>query len=142
MEKTPPKRGWSPIYLRMDNEFEIFEGKNFKNLCKDIYERSEHKHEQLDLLIAELRPLVKNIDDAQQVVPLIQGYLEIGVRNDEQLVKLAQVVQRLQTTKAENGTGAILSEAEKEQLWKEVKEVTTEVATPIPDAHDILSNPK
>ncbi len=126
----------------MDNEFEVFEGKSFKNLCRDIYERSEHKHEQLDLLISELRPLVKNIDDAQQVVPLIQGYLEIGVRNDEQLVKLAQVVQRLQTSKVENGTGSVLSEAEKEQLWKEVKDVVTEVQTPIPDAHDVLATVK
>lgn len=126
----------------MDNEFEVFEGKSFKNLCRDIYERSEHKHEQLDLLISELRPLVKNIDDAQQVVPLIQGYLEIGVRNDEQLVKLAQVVQRLQTSKTENGTGSVLSEAEKEQLWKEVKDVVTEVQTPIPDAHDVLATVK
>lgn len=126
----------------MDNEFEVFEGKAFKDLCKDIYGRSENKHEQLDLLIAELRPLIKNIDDAQQVVPLIQGYLEVGVRNDEQLVKLAQVVQRMQTAKVEGGTGIALTEAEKEQLWKEVKEVTQEVNTPIPDAHDVIVTPK
>jgi len=140
--KDTPKRECSSIYLRMDNEFEIFEGKSFKNLCKDIYERSEHKHEQLDLLISELRPLVKSIDDAREVVPLIQGYFEIGVRNDEQLVKLAQVVQRLQAAKIEGGTGVILSEAEKEQLWKEVKEVAAEVQAPIPDAHDILLKEK
>lgn len=125
----------------MDNEFEVFEGKAFKELCKDIYDRSENKHEQLDLLISELRPMVRNIDDAQQIVPLIQGYLEISVRNDEQLVKLAQVVQRLQNAKVEGGTGSVLTEAEKEQLWKEVKEVTDEVKTPIPDAHDVVAEP-
>lgn len=131
------------IYLRMaDNDFEIFEGKSFKNLCSDIYDRSENKHEQLDLLISELRPMIRSIDDAQQIVPLIQGYLEISVRNDEQLVKLAQVVQRLQTSKMEGGSGPLLTEAEKEQLWKEVKEVTSEVQTPIPDAHDILEAAK
>ncbi len=122
----------------MDNEFEVFEGKSFQNLCKDIYERSDNKKEQLDLLIGELRPLVRNIDDAQQIVPLIQGYLEISVRNDEQLVKLAQVVQRLQNAKLEGGSGPLLSEAEKDQLWKEVQEVTNEVKTPIPDAHDVV----
>ena len=135
--KTPRNRGGIPIYLRMDNEFEIFEGKQFKELCKDIYDRSDNKKEQLDLLISELRPMVKNIDDAVQIVPLIQGYLEVSVRNDEQLVKLAQVVQRLQNAKVEGGTGSLLSEAEKEQLWQEVKAVTNEVKTPIPDAHDV-----
>ena len=121
-----------------DNEFEVFDGKPFKNLCKDIYDRSENKHEQLDLLISELRPLVRSIDDAQQIVPLIQGYLEISVRNDEQLVKLAQVAQRLQSVQLEKGGGALLSDAEKDALWKEVKEVAETVAVPIPDAHDIL----
>jgi len=125
-----------------DNDFEIFEGKSFKNLCNDIYDRSDNKHEQLDLLISELRPMVRSIDDAREVVPLIQGYLEISVRNDEQLVKLAQVVQRLQTAKMEGGTGQLLTEAEKEQLWKEVKDVTDEVKTPIPDAHDIIEAAK
>jgi len=124
----------------MDNDFEIFEGKSFKELCKDIYDRSDNKHEQLDLLISELRPLVKTVDDAREIVPLIQGYLEIGVRNDEQLVKLSQVVQRLQTAKLSSGTGGeLLTDAEKEQLWKEVKEVSIEVKTPIPDAHDIIA---
>jgi hypothetical protein len=127
----------------MDNDFEIFEGKSFKNLCGEIYDRSDNKKEQLDLLISELRPMVRSIDDAQQIVPLIQGYLEISVRNDEQLVKLAQVVQRLQATKVGEGAGALLSDAEKEQLWKEVKDVTNEVKTPIPDAHDVIAvNPQ
>lgn len=122
----------------MDNDFEIFEGKTFTSLCKDIYDRSDNKHEQLDLLISELRPLVKDVDDAIQVVPLIQGYLEVSVRNDEQLVKLSQVVQKLQNAKLVGGSGTILSDAEKEQLWQEVKAVTTEVKTPIPDAHDVV----
>ena len=122
----------------MDSDFEIFEGKSFKNLCKDIYDRSDNKKEQIDLLISELRPLVRNLDDAKEVVPLIQGYLEIGVRNDEQLVKLAQCVQKLQNAKEKAANGEILTEEEKDQLWKEVKEVSLEVKNPIPDAHDVL----
>lgn len=122
----------------MDSKFEVFPGKEFQDLCKDIYDRSDKKHEQIDLLIAELRPLIKSLDDAREAVPLIQGYMEIGVRNDEQLVKLAQVVQRLQNSKLEGGTGTILSEAEKDQLFKEVKDITIEVKNPLPDAHDIL----
>ena len=120
-------------------DFEIFDGKSFKNVCKDIYERSEQKKEAIDLLISELRPMVRSVDDAIQIVPLIHKYLEVGVKNDEQLVKLAQVAQKLQTAHTEGGMGALLSEAEKEQLWKEVKEVTTEVKTPIPDCHDVLN---
>lgn len=126
----------------MENDFEIFDGKSFKQLCNDIYDRSEQKKENLDLLISELRPLVRSLDDAVQVVPLIQGYLEIAVRNDEQLVKLAQVAQRLQTAQLEKGGGTLLSETEKEALWKEVKDAAKEVSEPIPSSSSLIPPPK
>lgn len=115
-----------------ENDFEIFDGKSFKDLCKDIYDRSDSKHDQLDLLISELRPYIRSLDDAMQVVPKIQGYLEISVKNDEQLVKLSQVVQRLQTAKLESGGNEILTDKEKEDLWQTVKSVAEEVRVPIP----------
>jgi hypothetical protein len=123
----------------VENDFEVFEGMSFKKVCKDIYDRSEQKKEAIDLLISELRPMVKNIDDAIQLVPLIHKYLEVGVKNDEQLVKLAQVSQKLATAQSEGKGGVLLSDAEKEQLWKEVKDATEEVKTPIPDCHDVLN---
>jgi hypothetical protein len=115
-----------------DNDFEIFDGKSFKHLCRDIYNRSDQKHENLDLLVSELRPLIRNIEDAIQLVPLIQGYLEIAVRNDEQLVKLATVAQKLQLAKTEKGGTELLTEAEKDALWKEVQDAASEVSMPIP----------
>ena len=115
-----------------DNDFEIFEGKSFKELCKDIYDRSEQKEDNLEILISELRGFIKTLDDALQIVPHIQKYFETGVKNDEQLVKLAAIVQRLQTSAMERGGGEILSDSEKEALWKEVKETASEVQKPIP----------
>jgi chaperonin GroEL (HSP60 family) len=111
----------------MIDDFELFEGKSFKDLCEDIYDRSEKKKDQLELLISELRPLVRNIEDAIQIVPQIQKYLEISVKNDEQLVKLAAIGQRLQATKIEKSGDGLLSEEEKDALWKEVQEVQHEV---------------
>lgn len=124
----------------MDNSFDVFPDKPFSSLCKDIYDRSVNKHEQLDLLISELRPMIRKIEDAQQLVPLIQGYLEISVRNDEQLVKLAQVVQRLQSTRLEKGgMGDLLTEAEKDALWKEVADMNKEVSQPVPSTSSMMA---
>ena len=120
------------LFIHMDTDFEIYDGKTFKDLCRDIYDRSEQKKDNIDLLISELRPYIKSLDDAVQMVPHIQGYLEIGVKNDEQLVKLAQVAQRLQTAKMEKGGDSLLSESEKEALMKEIKDVASEVKQPIP----------
>lgn len=108
----------------MDFDIEIFKGKNFSELMKDIYSNSSKKDRQINLLIAELKPLIKNIGDATVIVPLIKEYLEISVKNDEHLVKLAAVVQRLVATnnrvQAETGQSMILSEEEKKQLLTEL----------------------
>lgn len=112
----------------MDFDIEIFKGKKFSDLMKDIYANSSKKDRQINMLIGELRPLIKNIGDATVIVPLIKEYLEVSVKNDEHLVKLAAVVQRLVTTntkvQAETGTSWILSEEEKKQLMNELDSIT------------------
>lgn len=112
----------------MEFDIEIFKGKKFSDLMKDIYSNSSKKDRQINMLIGELRPLIKNIGDATVIVPLIKEYLEIGVKNDEHLVKLAAVVQRLVSTsnkvQAETGNSWMLSEEEKKQLLNELDSIT------------------
>jgi hypothetical protein len=111
----------------MDFDIEIFKGKSFSDLMKDIYSNSSKKDRQINMLIGELRPLIKNVGDATVIVPLIKEYLEVGVKNDEHLVKLAAVVQRLVSTsnrvQAETGNSWMLSEEEKKQLMGELDEI-------------------
>lgn len=76
-------------------DVELFEGKSLADLFKEIYDNSASKRQQIKDLIASLAPLVEGIGDATLLVPLIKEYLEIGVKNDEQLIKLAQIVQRM-----------------------------------------------
>jgi len=106
----------------MDLNFEIYKGKNFSGLCKDIVKNSENKKDQIDILISELRSLIKTVNDAIIVVPLIKDYYDIGIKNDEQLVKLAAVVQRLVAKGESTGEGSsmILSDDERKQLMDEV----------------------
>ena len=42
---------------------EIFEGKTFESLLKDIYTNSTRKEAQIQILITELKPMIKNIGD-------------------------------------------------------------------------------
>ena len=111
----------------MEFDIEIFKGKSFADLMKDVYDNSKKKDRQINLLIGELRPLIKNVGDATVIVPLIKEYLEVGVKNDEALVKLAAVVQRLISTnnrvQAETGNSWMLSEEEKRQLMGELDSI-------------------
>ena len=113
----------------LDTNIEIFDGMTLANVLKEIHTNSAKKRRQIDILIDELRPLVKTSSEAMVVVPLIKEYLEVGVKNDEQLVKMAQVVQRMASTDkiaAANGGSSILTDEEKKQLLDEVKNATKE----------------
>lgn len=106
----------------MDTNFEIYKGRTFASLCKDIVKNSESKKDQIDILISELRSLIKTVNDAIIIVPLIKEYYDVGVKNDEQLVKLASIVQKLIVKGEMSGEGnnMILSEDEKKQLMEDV----------------------
>ena len=72
----------------------IFKKKKFSDILEEIYENQKKKESQISALIGELKPLINDIGDATLVVPLIKEYMEIGVKNDEQLIKMATIVQR------------------------------------------------
>ena len=100
----------------MHEEFELFKGTSFSDLMKDIYQNSKKKDRQINTLIHELQPLIKNIGDATIIVPLIKEYLDVSVKNDEHLVKLAAVVQRLVGSATNNSDEFGMSEEEKQRL--------------------------
>ena len=99
-------------------DYEIFEGKSLSSLFKDIYENTEFNRKQLDVLTKELVQFIKDGDTAVQIVPMIKEYLEINVKNDDQLVKMAGIVQRLISAESKGGSDDefALSDKEKEQL--------------------------
>jgi len=107
----------------MSTEFELFNGTNFSDLMRDVYHNSKKKSRQIDTLIKELQPMIKNVGDATVVVPLIKDYLEVSVKNDDALVKLAAVVQRLvtATSKDDDGNEFGLSDDERARLLEEAE---------------------
>jgi hypothetical protein len=105
--------------------------KKFSDLLKDIYVNSKDKEKQIRDLIETLKPFVTDDRTALTIVPLIAEQLNISVKNDEQLVKLAGIVQRALSSNSDEAASFILSEAEKEQLFLAVKEVGDNINGPI-----------
>lgn len=124
-------------------DFEVCEGKTFRDLVKEVVDRSQIKRDQLDTLISDVRSLIKNANDAQVFLPRIKEFLEVGIKNDEQIVKIAAVSQRLHSTQIEvtGGDTIGLSDEEKEELIKNAakdkiieikKEVDETIVSPAP----------
>ena len=108
----------------------LFDDKSFSDLLKEIHGNQRKKAKQLAQLIAELRPLVQSLGDATVVVPLIKEYMEISVKNDDALLKMAAVVQRLSTGVASTGDGGLLTEEEMAQLQDLTEEIAKTVEKP------------
>ena len=107
------------------NQVTLFGNKTFADLLKEIYTNSKDKEKQISALIQGLKPLIETPGDATLIVPLIKEYLEISVKNDEQLIKMATIVQRILNNTIDDG-GFGISEEEKAQLLSQIDKIQEE----------------
>ena len=108
----------------MDNDIKIFGDKNFSDLSQEIYENNKLKKTQIDLLIQEVHGYIQGIEDIAIVGPIIKELMDVGIKNDDNLVKLATLYQRIMSkqTVDESDVG-LLTEEEKEQLMASLEDV-------------------
>ena len=108
----------------MAHDYEIFEGKTLSDVFKDIYDNSKTNKKQLEVLMKEVVGFIKDGDTAVQIIPMLKEYLEINVKSDEQLVKLATVVQRIMAAEkrvSDSGDEYGLTDSEKQQLMDAIE---------------------
>jgi hypothetical protein len=128
----------------MSIDYEIFEGKSLSELFKDIYDNTKHNRKQLDVLTRELVQFIKDGDTAIQIVPMIKEYLEINVKNDDQLVKMAGIVQRLISAESRGGVEDEygLSDAEKQQLLSGIEDTIKDIQIESDKIHEKIETSK
>ena len=112
----------------MSDNKEIFEGKTFQDLTKDIYENTTKRKVQIDLLISEIHGFITTIDYVVMVAPIIKEYMDTAVRNDEHLVKLAGVLQRIiSKSQGDSDESMLLSDEEKEELMGTLQDTVNDL---------------
>ena len=112
----------------MDNDIKIFGDKNFSDLSQEIYENNKLKKTQIDLLIQEVHGYIQGIEDIAIVGPIIKELMDVGIKNDDNLVKLATIYQRIMSKQPiDDSDVGLLSEEEKEQLMATLEDVTTDL---------------
>jgi hypothetical protein len=112
----------------MENDIKIFGDKNFSDLSQEIYENNKLKKTQIDLLIQEVHGYIQGIEDIAIVGPIIKELMDVGIKNDDNLVKLATLYQRIMSkqTVDESDVG-LLSDEEKEQLMASLEDVAEDL---------------
>ena len=107
----------------MEKDFNIFDGKNFSDLSKEIYDNSKLKKTQLDLLIQEVHGYIQGIEDIALVGPIIKELFDASIKNDDNLLKLATVIQRIMNKQVDAvDDTSLLSVDEKEELMASLED--------------------
>lgn len=122
------------IIIVMEFDSELFGNKKFSDILKDIYENQKKKERQINLLIADLKPHINNIHDATAIVPVIKDFMEISIKNDDNLVKLAAIAQKMMSNKGDEGS-SFLTEEEKQELLNSIQEIGKEETEKKSDAN-------
>ncbi len=114
----------------MDNNTKIFNDDSnnpmsLNDLFSDIYKNSKDKSRVIQAAITTVMSKVQDINDVTMLMPLIRDLYEIGVKNDDALIKMSATVQRYITSREKinalgsiegKGNGNFLTEDEKRQL--------------------------
>ena len=112
----------------MEKDFKIFGDKNFSDLSQEIYENNKLKKTQIDLLIQEVHGYIQGIEDIAIVGPIIKELMDVGIKNDDNLVKLATIYQRIMSKQTvDDSDTSLLSEEEKEQLMQSLEDVSSDL---------------
>jgi hypothetical protein len=108
------------------NNITIFGKKTFADLLKEIHTNSSNKEKEIRILINNLKPLITSTGDAVIIVPLIKDYLDVSIKNDDLLIKMAGIVQRALNSSS-NNDDILLSDNDKEMLFQSIQELDTKI---------------
>jgi ferritin len=108
----------------MDLDKEVFKGKKLSDIVKEVYEKHKNQENKISGEIERLSELISSPGDAIIIVPLLKGFFDSSLKNDEVLMKILQLFQKAaeksQSNEADSG---ILSEKDIEQLFNEVNSI-------------------
>lgn len=114
----------------MNLDFELYDGKKYSDLVQDVVKNHKNKQFQIKSLISQLTEMVgEEVGNAVIVVPLIKEYLEIDVKNDDALVKLASILQKGGQASNDASQGG-LSDKDLELLFSDIQKTNVE---PLPE---------
>ena len=113
------------------NTITLFGKKTFADLLKEIHTNSSNKEKEIRNLIDNLKPFINSAGDAVIIVPLIKDYLDVSVKNDDLLIKMAGIVQRAMNSNV-GGDDLLLSDSDKEMLFQSMNELDAQVKVELP----------
>jgi hypothetical protein len=105
------------------NDVEVFDGMSLSDLFKKIHKNNKDIDKKIEDFIDTMKPMATaNVGNATNLMPVVKDLLDVNVKNNEQLVKMAAIAQRASTSNS-NNSNELLDMSEIEALLAEQKDV-------------------
>ena len=105
----------------------LFGSTSLSDIFKQIHRNNKDTDKQINELIDALTPLASaNAGSAVMLMPTVKDLIDVNVKNNDQLIKMAGIAQRASTASANNNLEAFFDPSEIQQLLDEQRAVQVE----------------
>jgi hypothetical protein len=90
------------------NDVTVFDGMSLSDLFKKIHKNNKDIDRQIGEFIETMKPMAtSNAGSAVMLMPTVKDLIDVNVKNNEQLIKMAAIAQRAATVSASSGQDLI-----------------------------------
>ena len=101
----------------------VFGSTSLSDLFKQIHKNNKDIDKQIGDFIETMKPMATaNAGSATKLMPTVKDLIDVNVKNNEQLIKMAAIAQRAATV-SNNSNNELIDMSEIEALLAEQKEV-------------------
>jgi hypothetical protein len=105
----------------------LFGNTSLSDIFKQIHRNNKDTDKQINELIDALKPLASsNAGSAVMLMPTVKDLIDVNVKNNEQLIKMAGIAQRASTASASNNPESFFDPSEIQQLLEEQRAIQVE----------------
>ena len=112
--------------MDMDKNEIMFGKHSMSTLMQEIYANVKNRDSQINTLMEKLSGLISSGTSASILVPMMREYLDASIANNDQLVKLSSIIQKMMAAESKNvetTDHAFLTPAERTQLLADLQTI-------------------
>jgi len=105
----------------------LFGNTSLSDIFKQIHRNNKDTDKQINELIDALKPLASsNAGSAVMLMPTVKDLIDVNVKNNEQLIKMAGIAQRASTANSNNNQDLLFDPSEIQHLLEEQRAIQIE----------------
>jgi hypothetical protein len=108
------------------DEVKLFGNTNLADIFQQIHKNNKKIDKQIDGLVSALKPLINSAGEAVMVMPTVKDLIDVNVKNNDQLVKMAGIAQRAMSAASNNSSDSFFDPDEMNALIEEHKATQVE----------------